>query len=165
MTSTQENLREAFAGESQAFQKYSAFAKKAEQEGFSAVARLFRLTAQAEKIHAEGHLKASDGICSTLENLQAAVGGEKYEYTTMYPPMLEQARKDGHKAQRMFAYAVGAEAVHAKLYAMAIEAVKQGKDLESTEFYLCPVCGNIEFGAAPDTCPICGTLGSKFVKG
>ncbi len=165
MPTTIENLKEAFAGESQAFQKYSAFAKKAEQDGFHTIARLFRLTAEAEKIHAEGHFKASEGVGPTLENLQAAVGGETYEYTSMYPPMLAQALKDGHRAQRMFAYAVAAEEVHAKLYSQAIEAVRKGKDLEVKDYYLCPVCGYIELGNPPDKCPICSTLGSKFVRG
>jgi len=165
MSTTKENLKEAFSGESQAFQKYSAFGKKADQDGFKNVARLFRLTAEAEKIHAEGHFKASDGVGSTLENLQAAVAGETSEFTSMYPPMVDQAAKDGHKAHRMFSYAVEAEQVHAKLYSKAIEAIKAGKDLEGVDFYLCPVCGYIEFGNPPDKCPVCGTLGAKFLKG
>ncbi len=165
MATTLDNLKEAFAGESQAFQKYTAFAKKAEHEGFGTIARLFRLTAEAEKIHADGHLKALDGVGSTLQNLEAAVQGETYEYTTMYPPMVEQAAKDAHKAHRMFSYAVAVEAVHAKLYSLAIEALKTGKDLQVKEFFLCPVCGNIEFGKAPEECPVCGTKGSKFIKG
>jgi rubrerythrin len=110
-------------------------------------------------------LKALEGVGTTAENLKAAVDGETYEYTKMYPPMLEQAKKDNHKAQRMFGYAVEAEAVHAKLYTSAIDAVKNGKDLTVTEFFLCPVCGYIEFGSAPGKCPVCGTLGTKFVKG
>ena len=163
MTSTQDNLKEAFAGESQANQKYRAFAKKAEQDGFKNISKLFRLTAEAEKIHAEGHLKSLDGIGSTAQNLQAAIDGETYEFTTMYPPMVKQAEADGHKAKRMFAYAVEAEAVHAKLYAMALEAVKQGKDLTDVEFYLCPVCGYIEIGKPTNACPICGTKAEKFI--
>lgn len=165
MASTSENLHEAFAGESQAFQKYSAFAKKAQQDGFPNIARLFLLTAQAEKIHAEGHFKSMDGIGSTAQNLAAAIEGETYEFTTMYPPMVQQAEKDAHKAKRMFSLAVSAEAVHAELYSKALEAAKNGKDLGVTEFYLCPTCGYIEFGKAPDECPICGALGSKFIKG
>lgn len=164
MTTTIDHLKEAFAGESQAFQKYTAFAKKAEREGFTNVARLFRLTAQAEQIHAAGHFQALDGVSSTADNLQAAIDGETYEFETMYPPMLEQAEKEGHKAKRMFGYAVEAEAVHAKLYTQALEAVRAGKDLD-VDFYLCPVCGYIEFGAAPEKCPVCGALGSKFIKG
>ena len=81
----------------------------------------------------------------------------------MYPPMLKRAEAAGHKAKRMFAYALEAEAVHAKLYALALEAVKQGKDLVETKFYLCPVCGHIEFGEPPAVCPTCGAKASKFV--
>jgi rubrerythrin len=159
-----EDLKEAFAGESQANQKYRAFASKAEQEGFPNVARLFRTTAEAERIHAEGHLKALDGVGATADNLKAAIGGETHEFTKMYPPMLERATAAGHKAKRMFGYGVEAEAVHAKLYALALEAVQQGKDLAETKFYLCPVCGHIEFGEPPEACPICGTKASKFVQ-
>jgi rubrerythrin len=164
MADTESNLKEAFAGESQANRKYLAFAKKAEQEGFINVARLFRTAAEAETIHAMGHLNSLDGATSTADNLRAAVAGETYEYTKMYPPMLEQAIADDHRAKRMFSYALKAEAVHAKLYQMALDAVMQGKDLDKVDFYLCPICGNIEFGTAPEACPICGTRGEKFIK-
>jgi len=163
MTTTLDNLKEAFAGESQANQKYRAFAKKAEQDGLLNIARLFRTAAEAERIHAEGHLKALDGVGSTAENLQAAIDGETYEFTTMYPPMLAQAEADDHKAKRMFGYAVQAEAVHARLYKMALEAAKAGKDLD-VEFYLCPVCGYIEIGKPTEPCPICKTRPEKFVQ-
>ncbi len=163
MASTIDNLKQAFAGESQANQKYRAFAKKAEQEGYPNIARLFRTTAEAERIHAEGHLKALEEICSTAENLLAAIQGETYEYTQMYPPMLVQAEADGHKAKRMFGYAVKAEEVHAQLYQLALEAVQQGKDLTETEFYLCPVCGRIEFGKPTEACPVCNTKPDKFI--
>jgi rubrerythrin len=113
MSTTSDNLKTAFAGESQANQKYRAFAKKAEQDGFPNVARLFRTAAEAERIHAEGHLKAMDGIDATTDNLQAAINGESYEYKEMYPPMLEQAKADDHKAKRMFGYALAAEEIHA----------------------------------------------------
>jgi rubrerythrin len=159
-----EDLKEAFAGESQANQKYRAFAARAERDGFPNVARLFRTTAEAERIHAEGHLHALDGVGSTADNLKAAIDGETYEFTEMYPPMLRRAAEAGHKAKRMFGYAVEAEAVHAKLYALALEAVRQGKDLSETKFYLCPVCGHIEFGEPPESCPICGAKASRFVQ-
>jgi len=163
MTDTIKNLKEAFAGESQANQKYRAFAKKAERDGFANVARLFQAAAEAERIHAEGHLKALEGIGSTAENLQAAINGETYEYTEMYPPMYDQAKTDDHKAKRMFEYALKAEEVHAKLYKLALEAVQQGKDLD-VDFYLCPVCGHIEFGKPTEDCPVCGTKADKFVQ-
>src|SRR5512146_3220211 len=121
MATTIENLKTAFAGESQANQKYRAFAKKAEQDGYPNIARLFRTTAEAERIHAEGHLRALEELCSTFENLQAAIQGETYEYTQMYPPMLAQANADVHKGKRMFNYALDVEEVHARLYTLALE--------------------------------------------
>lgn len=163
MSDTVKNLKEAFAGESQANQKYRAFAKKAEREGFANVARLFQAAAEAERIHADGHLKALEGIGSTVDNLQAAINGETYEYTEMYPPMFEQAKTDGHNAKRMFEYALKAEEVHARLYKLALEAVQQGKDLD-VDFYLCPVCGYIEFGKPTEDCPVCGTKAGKFIQ-
>ncbi len=164
MATSNDNLKDAFAGESQANQKYRAFALKAEQEGFKNIARLFRTAAEAERIHAEAHLRALDGIMTTAENLKAAVGGETYEFTEMYPPMLAQAEAEGHKAKRMFGYALKAEEVHAKLYRCALEAVLQGRDMQESNFYLCPVCGHIEMGAPPEQCPICGTKGARFIQ-
>ncbi len=164
MPKTIVNLKEAFAGESQAFQKYTAFAKQAEKDGFNNIAKLFRTAAEAEHIHAEGHLKALDGIGSTVENLQDAINGETHEYTTMYPPMLADAIAEDHKAKRMFGYAVKAEEVHANLYKLALEAAQQGKDIDVGEIYLCPVCGHIEFGNPPEKCPICNLPAAKYVK-
>jgi rubrerythrin len=161
---TSDNLHEAFAGESQAHQKYRAFAKRAEQEGLPNVARLFRTTAEAERIHAEAHFRNMDGVGTTRDNLQKAIEGETYEFTTMYPPMFEQAQTENHRARTMFGYAMKAEAVHAELYRRALEAVAQGKDLAETAFYVCPVCGHIEFGAPPESCPICGVKGSRFTQ-
>ena len=138
MPDTKDNLAEAFAGESQAFQKYTSYAEKAEKDGFPNIAKLFRTTAQAERIHAAGHLNALD--------------------------KLEQAEKEGHKANRMFGYAVAAEEVHARCYKAALEAVAAGKDLEEGRFYLCPVCGHIEFGTPPDKCPICGAKAAAYVE-
>ena len=164
MPNTQENLKEAFAGESQANRKYIAYAQQAEKDGFPNVAKLFRTAAEAETIHALGHLNAMGGVRSTADNLQDAIDGETYEYAEMYPPMVEQAEKEGHKAKRMFGYAVKAEAVHADLYQQALAAVKEGKDLTTTEFYLCPVCGHIEIGKPTGPCPICNTKAEKFVQ-
>jgi len=164
VATTPDNLKTAFAGESQANQKYRAFAKQAEQEGFPNVARLFRTTAEAERIHAEGHLKALDAVGTTAQNLQTAIDGETYETNEMYPPMFQQAEADGHKAKRMFGYALKVEAVHAHLYALALEAAGRGQDLTETEFFLCPVCGHIEFGKPPESCPVCGAKGEKYIR-
>ncbi|MFW2366109.1 MAG: rubrerythrin family protein [Desulforhopalus sp.] len=162
MATTTENLKEAFAGESQANQKYKAFAKKAEKEGFSNIAKLFRTTAEAERIHAEGHLKALDLIASTADNLQSAIDGETFEFTEMYPPMVELAQADGHRAKTMFKFAVDAEEVHAQIYQKALDAVKSGVDMDVSDFYLCPVCGYIEVGSAPEKCPVCSALKKVF---
>ncbi|MDQ7816266.1 MAG: rubrerythrin family protein [Melioribacteraceae bacterium] len=164
MAGTLKNLKDAFAGESQANQKYRAFAKKAEKEGFKNIALLFKTAAEAERIHAEGHLAAMEGIGSTVENLKAAIEGETYEYAEMYPPMHDTADKENHKAKRMFKYALDAERVHAELYKLALQASEQGKDLDVTDIYLCPVCGHIEFGKPSEKCPICGALPEKYVK-
>lgn len=164
MTTTLENLQVAFAGESKAFQKYRAFAKKAEKEGFHNIAKLFFTTAEAERLHAEGHLGAMDGIGSTAENLKAAIAGESYEYTEMYPPMLDQAQAENHKAKRMFGFAVQAERVHDKLYQMALAALEHGEDLSESNFYLCPICGHIELGQPPEHCPICKAKGATFIQ-
>lgn len=164
MSSTTENLENAFAGESQANQKYRAFAKKAEKEGFANIAKLFLTTAEAERIHAEGHLKALDMVGSTADNLQAAINGETHEFEDMYPPMISQAEAEGHKAKVMFKFASKAEAVHAQLYNKALEAVQKGVDLDTSEIYLCPVCGHIELGTPPERCPICGAKAHIFEK-
>jgi len=164
MPTTSDNLHEAFAGESQAYQKYMAFGKKAEKDGFANIAKLFYTTAEAERIHAEGHLKAMELVAATVDNLQAAIDGETHEYTKMYPPMVEQAVVEGSKAKTMFKFAVSAEEVHAKLYAKALAAAKKGVDLDVSDFYLCPVCGYIEIGKAPEKCPVCGALAKIFTK-
>ena len=164
MPTTNENLATAFAGESQANRKYLAFARQAEKEGLPQIARLFRAAAEAETIHALGHFGNLGGVGSTLQNLEVAVAGETYEYTEMYPPMLAQAEAEGHKARHMFAYANQAERVHAKLFSEALAAMKSGQDLSTMDVYLCPVCGDVEFGTPPDRCPICGAPASKYQK-
>lgn len=164
MPTTQENLKVAFAGESQANRKYLAYAAKAEKDGFPQVARLFRAAAEAETIHAFAHLANMGGIGSTAQNLEDAMKGEIYEAEDMYPPMKAQADQEGHKAKTMLGWAVDAEAVHAKLYATALEAVKAGKDLTNASVYLCPVCGHLEIGEPPARCPICNAPAAKYVK-
>ena len=125
MKTTMDNLKEAFAGESQANRKYLAYSKKAATEGYPQVAKLFKAAAEAETIHALAHFQAMGGVKSTLENLKDAVAGETYEYKEMYPPMLEQATSDSHRAKTMFGFALKAEEVHAKLYAKALAALER----------------------------------------
>jgi len=164
MPTTVENLKTAFAGESQANRKYLAFAAKAEKEGYPQIAKLFRAAADAETIHALAHLQAMGGVGATLDNLKEAVAGETYEYTEMYPPMVEQAEAEAHRGKNMLKWANAVEKVHADLYKQALEALQAGQDLSTMEIYLCPVCGHLELGAPPEKCPVCGALGAKFQK-
>jgi len=164
LPTTQENLAVAFAGESQANRKYLAFAKQAEKDGLAQIARLFRAAAEAETIHALSHLTNLGGVGTTLENLRAAVKGETYEYTEMYPPMVETATKEGHKARHMLGWAEKAEKVHAGLFSQALAALESGADLSKMEVYLCPVCGDVEFANPPEKCPVCGAPASKYQK-
>lgn len=164
MPTTNENLSTAFAGESQANRKYIAFARQAEKEGLPQIARLFRAASEAETIHALAHFANMGGVGTTLQNLEAAIAGETYEYTEMYPPMVEQARAEGHKARTMLGFANSAERIHARLFGQALEAMRSGKDLAQMDVFLCPVCGDVEFGVLPEKCPVCGAPAAKFQK-
>jgi len=165
MSDTKKNLQEAFAGESQANRKYTFFAEKAEQAGNKQVARLFRAAAEAETVHARAHLRVLGEIKSDKENLGAAVGGEHYEFTSMYPGFIEQAKKENNKAAVMsFDNANQVEQIHHKLFQAALKTLESGKALKETPYYVCPVCGNTVEGSASDKCPICNTPGSKFKK-
>lgn len=157
---TENNLKAAFAGESQANRKYLAFAKKADEEGFTGVAKLFRAAAEAETIHAMSELRAMGAVKSTAENLQVAIDGETYEFTDMYPNFITEAEKEGNtQAKHAFNMANEAEKVHADLYKKALGALEKNAD---TDFYVCEVCGNIVEGEAPDKCAICGAPKNKF---
>lgn len=164
MPTTMENLKTAFAGESQANRKYLAYARAAEKEGYPQIARLFRAAAEAETLHALGHLQAMGAVGSTLENLKDAVAGETYEHTEMYPPMAAQANAEGHKARVMFNFALKAERVHATLFQQALDALQSGADLSQMDVYVCPVCGDIEFGKPTEKCPLCGTPADRYQK-
>jgi rubrerythrin len=162
---TKENLKSAFAGESQAHMRYTIFAEKAEEEGFHNVARLFRAIAFAERVHAANHLNALNGLNLTVDNLDVAMEGERFEVNEMYPAYQAVAElQDEKKAQKSIHYALEAEKIHEALYAEAKEAAKAGKDLEVRDIYICPVCGHTVVGKAPERCPICGVLGEKFKK-
>jgi len=161
MTKVYDDLMAAFAGESQANRKYLAFAKKADVDGFPQVARLFRAAAAAETVHALTHFRTADEVKTTEENLKAAIEGENYENTIMYPGFLEDAKAEANsKAERSFNWANEAEKVHEALYRDALATL--GKPGEEYDYYICPVCGYTHKRNAPDKCPICGTLGSKF---
>lgn len=163
MSKTENALKEAFAGESQANRKYLAFAAKADQEGYPQAARLFRAAAEAETIHAHNHLRALKGIRGTKENLQEALSGEVYEFKNMYPGMIESAKQEGNKeAERTFNFANEVEKIHANLYENM--AANLDNQAEGYPYYVCPVCGYTAEKEAPETCPVCGAKGKVFKK-
>jgi rubrerythrin len=160
---TTDNAKEAFAGESQANRKYQAFSDKAAEEGFKNVAVLYKAASEAEAIHAKKLLKVLTAVESTAKNLEASIAGETHEYTTMYPEFIRAAEAEKRSdAVLAFTHAMKAEEVHAGLYRKALAAITAGTDLSREKVYLCPVCGNIEIGKAPDKCPICGVFGKQF---
>lgn len=162
---TSENLKAAFAGESQANRRYLAFAKKAESEGYPQIARLFRAIAEAETIHAHSHLRVLGEVKDTAANLQTALEGEGYEFREMYPAFVSESEIEGNRAATTsFRNAMAVEEVHYGLYETAIDAVKAGKDLATTPIYVCPVCGNTFVGEAPDKCPVCNVPKERFAE-
>jgi len=165
MDNTQENLQEAFAGESQANRRYLFFADKAEREGYPQIARLFRAAAEAETVHARNHLEVMGGIGTTEGNLETAIKGESYEFMKMYPGFIEQAESDNNqRAQISFRHANAVEKIHHDLYQKTLEAVKLGQRLKDEPYFVCQVCGNTVAGEAPETCPVCGAPKTKFKK-
>ncbi len=162
MTKTEQNLREAFAGESQANRKYLAFAKQADKEGHPQVAKLFRAAAEAETVHAHAHLRTLGGVKSTAENLQEAINGETHEFKIMYPGMIETAKEEGQKAgERSFTYANEVEKVHASLYQNALDNLES---LEEANYHVCSVCGYTCEKEPPDKCPVCSAKSGAFFK-
>lgn len=162
MSKTEEGLKEAFAGESQANRKYTAFAKKADLEGYKQVAKLFRAAAESETVHALNHLRELGRVKSTRENIEGAIAGETFEFQDMYPQMIADAQSEGKKSAEMsFSYANSVEKVHAALYKKALESL--GKN-EEVDYYVCQVCGNTVEREPPDKCPICKSLKKMFKK-
>ncbi len=163
MSNTRENLEAAFAGESQANRRYLFFADKAKKEGYPQIARLFHATAEAETIHARKHLKTMGGISSTRDNLQAAIKGEHYEFTQMYPGFIEQAKAENNNdAQTGFGLANKVEKIHHRLYQKALEDLEAGKEVKDEPYFVCQGCGYTVAGEAPEKCPVCGAPRSMF---
>jgi rubrerythrin len=163
MTKTEDFLMEAFAGESQANRKYTAFAAQADKEGFPQAAKLFRAAAEAEAVHAANHLRALKAIKTSKENLREAIAGETHEFKEMYPEMIATAKAEGARdAERSFNYANAVEEYHARLYHDMLESLETKK--ESYPYFVCPVCGMTVEKEAPEKCPVCGVKGSMFKK-
>lgn len=164
MSNSIEDLKAAFAGESQANRKYTSFAKKADVEGYAQVAKLFRAAAAAEAVHAANHLKAMDGLQGTSENLKVAIEGENYEVTSMYPEFIRDAEEESNsRALRTFRWAMDVEKVHEALYRKALENLEAGKEAKF-DYYVCPTCGYTHEGALEGKCPVCGSPGEKFER-
>jgi rubrerythrin len=162
MLKTEKNLKEAFAGESQANRKYLAWAKKADQDGNKKAAKLFRAVAEAETVHAHNHLRELGGIKSTKENLEAALSGEVFEFEKMYPAMISEAGEEGQAgAERSFNFANEVEKVHAGLFRKALDEL--GKDVDAV-FYVCQVCGHTVENEPPDECPVCKSKKVAYKK-
>jgi rubrerythrin len=156
MSKTMDDLKSAFAGESQASRKYLYFAEKADQEGYKRVARLFRAASEAETVHARNHLRVMQGVESTEKNLQTAINGESQEFSEMYPAFINDANAESEKkAADSFDLANRVEKIHHKLYTDALGNLKGAAEAELKPFYVCQVCGNTVEGEAPDQCPIC----------
>lgn len=163
MSKTKEALKEAFAGESQANRKYLAFAKAAEKEGKTNLAKLFRAVAEGETIHALKHLGNLGQINDSVENLKAAIAGETYEIETMYPGFIADAEAEGEKAAEIgFVGANEVEKIHLKQFTEALVQVEAGEDIASQKYFVCQVCGQLELADAPEHCPVCKAPKSSF---
>lgn len=176
---TEQNLINAFGGESMAHMRYLHFADQAEKEEFSNVTRLFRAIAHAEYIHAGDHYRelrhldggyvansmAAFGPGDTKKNLGLAIAGETYEIEEMYPTYIDVAKFQGEKgAQRSFEWSYASEKLHKLLFEKALDSVNLGKDVGLGPIQVCGVCGYTLEGEAPDRCPICNALKNKFIE-
>ena len=165
MNKTSENLKNAFAGESQANRRYLAFALKADEEGHPQTAKLFRAAAEAETVHAMNHVRTMGEVNDTSKNLNAAFDGETFEFKQMYPDYIKVA-KDEKNTQAAWSFNVAnqVEQIHANLFKKAVDALKTGKEPAKAEYYVCSVCGNTVENEPPEKCPICAAPKAKFFK-
>lgn len=163
MSKTEENLKAAFAGESQANRKYLAFAKQAEKDGYPQIAKLFRAIAAAETVHAHNHFRILGGVGTTEENLKAGIAGESYEIESMYPEFIAEAEAAGEKkALTSFKWAWEVEKEHEQIFQQVL--ANMGADLAGLDIWVCPVCGSTHIGVRPEKCPVCGTPGERFER-
>lgn len=160
---TQRNLYEAFVGEAKAHRRLLAFARKADEEGYPDVARLFRAVAYAEGVHADRHLRLLGEaiVRTTEENLQTSFERESSVSGNIYPRFIQEAEEEGdRRAALSFAQARDAEESHAALYKRALGCLLRE---EPCTYFVCDVCGYVAEGEPPDECPICGAKREKFV--
>jgi rubrerythrin len=159
MGKTEENLKAAFAGESQARNKYLFYAEAARKEGYHYIAKIFEETADNERSHARDHFILLGGIGDTAANLKDAMGGENYEATSMYPQFAEEAKTEGNmKAFALFRMIAKVEAHHRDRYQRLLEMVENGTVFKRSSpiKWKCSVCGHIHEGTEPPPkCPCC----------
>ncbi|MGI9101628.1 MAG: rubrerythrin family protein [Terriglobales bacterium] len=174
LTTTLKNLQAAFNGESNASARYSAFARKADDEGFHKAASLFRAASRAEQIHASNHAAVikkmgatpeahieTPAVRSTAENLKTAIAGEEYERDVMYPAFIREAEEQKNTAAvRTFTYALEAEAEHARLYSQVLAQL--AAMTAKTTYYVCATCGYTVEKMEFDRCPVCHHPKEKF---
>lgn len=156
------NLARAFAEESKSSVRDAAFALKAERDGFSELAGLFRAIADAESVHARRFLLLMRGkIGDTKENLDAALHNEAYAAETAYPPMAEDAKKGSKAVKKAFIQSMKTDGEHADLYRDALKDMLKGRE---SEYYVCQICGHIHIGSVPDNCPVCKAVQGRFKR-
>ncbi|MBI9048680.1 MAG: rubrerythrin family protein [Anaerolineaceae bacterium] len=163
MSKVIDDLNEAISGESQANQHYLAFARKAAEEGYTQIAKLFRAVAKAEEIHSYNHMVASGYIKDTVENLKTAIAGENYEHSEMYPAFIEDAKAEDHKKAKLsFRWAQKVEVVHEEIYKEALASLD--KEIKAFDYYVCPKCGHTHPRTRPERCPVCGISGAEYMQ-
>ena len=161
MPKTVDNLMKMFTSGSESNIRYQVFAEAADKEGNPAAAKLFRAVATAKMFHALSHLRAANFAETTDENLKLALEEETYDYKNAYPPMVQDAvNDDALEARHSLEYGMSIGPVITKLISKAMSSPDAE---ESGSYYVCPVCGNIEFGQPPSKCPFCGVDANDFV--
>lgn len=162
MSKTEKNLKEAFAGESQAYQRYLAFADRAADEYKEGVYKLFQAVAESERIHARRHLGHLKGIHDTADNLKEAMNGEMHEFKTMYPAMIEEAVEEQEKgAEITFRHAAEVEKVHHGFFE---KALADPENFPVQDYFVCNACGYLAEKEPPDKCPVCGAVKKAFYQ-
>ena len=179
MTKSEKNLVASFSGENFGNRILLAFAGGAEKDGFPQIAKVFRVAAIGESVHAHNILQALGGgkilkrdlkvgkikLKSLEENLKAAIIGEFMAFTKIYPGFIEDGKVEGNKkAEQTFLKANEVEKIHHKMFEAALNSVENGRDLSEEELFLCPFCGYPTGGKIPDKCPVCGSVKENFVK-
>jgi len=162
MAKTEDNLKEAFAGESQAYQKYLAYAQRAADESMDGIYKLFHAVAASEKIHAQRHASYLKSVKNTAENLKEAMAGEMHEFKTMYPSMIADAKAEKKAGPEIsFSHAREVEKIHHGLFKKALENPDK---FPVHDYFICNACGYIVAGEPPEKCPVCGAVKKSFHK-